>query len=91
VRKLEAIDLWEISIVTFPLLNGARVRAKGVSFSYPRRDANASGDALRAPKLSPARAHAERAWRELLLGNASARPRSPPPVVRRRAFTLGPR
>ncbi|RAI39897.1 HK97 family phage prohead protease [Rhodoplanes roseus] len=27
VRKLEAIDLWEISIVTFPLLAGARVRA----------------------------------------------------------------
>src|SRR4029078_6988157 len=27
VRKLEAVDLWEISIVTFPLLAGARVRA----------------------------------------------------------------
>lgn len=27
IRKLEAIDLWEISIVTFPLLTGARVRA----------------------------------------------------------------
>jgi uncharacterized protein len=27
VRKLYAIDLWEISIVTFPLLAGARVRA----------------------------------------------------------------
>jgi hypothetical protein len=27
VRKLYAIDLWEISIVTFPLLPGARVRA----------------------------------------------------------------
>jgi HK97 family phage prohead protease len=27
IRKLEAIDLWEISIVTFPLLPGARVRA----------------------------------------------------------------
>jgi HK97 family phage prohead protease len=27
IRKLEAIDLWEISIVTFPLLAGARVRA----------------------------------------------------------------
>lgn len=26
IRKLEAIDLWEISIVTFPLLPGARVR-----------------------------------------------------------------
>jgi HK97 family phage prohead protease len=27
IRKLEAIDLWEISIVTFPLLANARVRA----------------------------------------------------------------
>lgn len=28
VRKLIDVDLWEISIVTFPLLAGARVRAK---------------------------------------------------------------
>lgn len=27
VRKLYQVDLWEISIVTFPLLHGARVRA----------------------------------------------------------------
>jgi phage head maturation protease len=27
IRKLVEIDLWEISIVTFPLLAGARVRA----------------------------------------------------------------
>jgi uncharacterized protein len=27
VRRLHQIDLWEISIVTFPLLPGARVRA----------------------------------------------------------------
>jgi HK97 family phage prohead protease len=27
VRKLDALDLWEISIVTFPLAAGARVRA----------------------------------------------------------------
>ena len=27
VRKLYQVDLWEVSIVTFPLLNGARVRA----------------------------------------------------------------
>ena len=29
VRKISDVDLWEISIVTFPLLSGARVRAKG--------------------------------------------------------------
>src|SRR5919206_2728229 len=27
IRKIDQIDLWEISIVTFPLLNGARVHA----------------------------------------------------------------
>ena len=27
IRKIEQVDLWEISIVTFPLLTGARVRA----------------------------------------------------------------
>ncbi len=27
IRKIDAVDLWEISIVTFPLLPGARVRA----------------------------------------------------------------
>jgi phage head maturation protease len=27
VRRLYQVDLWEISIVTFPLLNGARVEA----------------------------------------------------------------
>src|SRR5436305_235441 len=34
IRKLEQVDLWEISIVTFPLLAGARVRAvKEAGFS----------------------------------------------------------
>ena len=32
IRKLDAIDLWEISIVTFPLLPGARVRFKNSPF-----------------------------------------------------------
>jgi len=27
IRRVYAVDLWEISIVTFPMLNGARVRA----------------------------------------------------------------
>jgi uncharacterized protein len=46
VRKLIDVDLWEISIVTFPLLAGARVRAKGSVSSPPSR----------------ARTRAERAW-----------------------------
>jgi uncharacterized protein len=46
VRKLDVIDLWEISIVTFPLLPGARVRAvKQASSprSLPRGPAALSG------------------------------------------------
>ncbi|MEJ0075993.1 MAG: HK97 family phage prohead protease [Alphaproteobacteria bacterium] len=46
VRKLIDVDLWEISIVTFPLLAGARVRAKGSVLPPPSR----------------ARARAEREW-----------------------------
>ena len=46
VRKLIDVDLWEISIVTFPLLAGARVRAKGSVSSPPSR----------------ARTRAEREW-----------------------------
>jgi HK97 family phage prohead protease len=36
VRALHAVDLWEISIVTFPLLAGARVHAVKQASSPPR-------------------------------------------------------
>jgi HK97 family phage prohead protease len=48
IRRLHAVDLWEISIVTFPLLAGARVRAV--------KHATSRG------KLSCARTRAEREW-----------------------------
>lgn len=50
VRRLYQVDLWEISIVTFPLLTGARVESvkQGV-----------------APNASRGRAQAERAWRRV--------------------------
>ncbi|MDZ4369385.1 MAG: HK97 family phage prohead protease [Afipia sp.] len=51
IRKLYQVDLWEISIVTFPLLAGARVRA--VKQVFPK------------PKLSPSRTRAEIEWRSL--------------------------
>jgi HK97 family phage prohead protease len=68
VRRLAAIDLWEISIVTFPLLAGARVRAVKQA---PSR-----------PKLSHARTRAEREWAQIadvpaLPAVAAARMRSP--------------
>jgi HK97 family phage prohead protease len=71
VRRLHAVDLWEISIVTFPLLAGARVRAVKQAPSQP--------------KASFARARAERDWKALLGGPEPAAPeRRPLEVVRRR-------
>ena len=52
IRRLHAVDLWEISIVTFPLLAGARVRAVKQAATSP-------------PRLSPARTRAERDWRAI--------------------------
>ena len=50
IRKLYQVDLWEVSIVTFPLLAGARISAvKAVNVQRP----------------SLQRAQAERAWRTL--------------------------
>lgn len=76
VRRLIAVDLWEISIVTFPLLAGARVRAVKQSSS--------------PAKASFARARAERDWRALLGGvtepvETHSRPLE---VVRRRRRTV---
>jgi hypothetical protein len=59
VRKLDAVDLWEISIVTFPLLAGARVRAVKES-PVPSRP------------FSFARARAEREWKTVFAASPSA-------------------
>jgi hypothetical protein len=76
VRALLAVDLWEISIVTFPLLAGARVRAVK------------QGAAGSRPRVSYARARAEQDWRALMAGlgggAAPAPARAPVRVVRRR-------
>jgi hypothetical protein len=77
VRRLLAVDLWEISIVTFPLLAGARVRAVKQAASPPK---------ICPPQSSFARARAERDWHALMGGVAEpvdARSR-PLEVVRRR-------
>lgn len=50
IRRLYQVDLWEISIVTFPLLDSARVRA--VKSTMP-------------PKLSAPRRRAEAEWTSL--------------------------
>ncbi len=69
VRSLLAVDLWEISIVTFPLLAGARVRAV--------KQAGAP------PLASFARARAEQDWRALMRG-LGGEPARVPLVTRRR-------
>jgi Escherichia/Staphylococcus phage prohead protease len=78
IRRLYAVDLWEISIVTFPLLAGARVRAVKQATSPPRP--------------SQARTRAEREWAQVAgapcaLGMPIARVRKPPrrPFIYRRA------
>ena len=73
VRRLHAVDLWEISIVTFPLLSGARVRAVKQAASSPERQAS-------SPRM-----RAERDWRALMGGIVEpVEARRPVEVVRRR-------
>jgi HK97 family phage prohead protease len=50
IRKIDQVELWEISIVTFPLLAGARVRAVKEALAPSQ------------PKPSFARARAEQEW-----------------------------
>ncbi len=69
VRSLLAVDLWEISIVTFPLLAGARVHAVKQAHS--------------PPLPSRARTRAERDWARMM-GAPCAAP-SAAPQVRMRA------
>jgi len=65
VRSLLAVDLWEISIVTFPLLAGARVRSVKEASSPPRiSPARARACAAEAAASSPRR-RAEAAWGKL--------------------------
>ena len=78
IRRLAAVDLWEISIVTFPLLAGARVRTV---------KHQASSSQVSPPKASFARARAERDWHALMSGIAAepaAEARRPLVVARRR-------
>jgi HK97 family phage prohead protease len=57
IRSLLAVDLWEISIVTFPLLAGARVRAVKHAVSSPT---------VCPPRPSHARTRAEREWQSII-------------------------
>jgi HK97 family phage prohead protease len=84
IRKLDAVDLWEISIVTFPLLAGARVRAvkeaPGVHERLLRQH----------PRVSFARARAEKQWKGLATPDAvlAEATREPMRAARRRPFRV---
>jgi hypothetical protein len=62
IRKLDQVDLWEISIVTFPLLAGARVRAVKTAAVHDQVDERLL---RRHPRVSFARARADREWKQV--------------------------
>jgi HK97 family phage prohead protease len=74
IRKLDQIDLWEISIVTFPLLAGARVHA----VKDARGASSQESDRLfmRYPRFSFARKQAERDWQAIAPTAAAPLPRT---------------
>jgi HK97 family phage prohead protease len=61
IRRLHAVELWEISIVTFPLLAGARVHAVKQAASSP-------------PRASFARTRAEQEWKAVIRNASTRRP-----------------
>jgi HK97 family phage prohead protease len=63
IRKIDQIDLWEISIVTFPLLNGARVHAVKDARATPPDQSERLF--MRYPRFSFARKQAERDWQAI--------------------------
>ena len=63
IRRLDAIDLWEISIVTFPLLPGARVRAVKQMRLSSRPSPVVRTRNSAAPNLSDRRLAADRYFR----------------------------
>jgi HK97 family phage prohead protease len=80
VRKLYQVDLWEISIVTFPLLNGARVSAvKQALPSRSRTAAERDWTQLMRKQMSGSQ----------LTGLTSAAD-APAPVIRRGSKANGP-
>ena len=89
VRKLYAIDLWEISIVTFPLLPGARVHAVKEAPSRPlhARTRNPEVVDVSTQRLEPERFFRRKpryrfgkgqdrlSWRELVMPERALRAR----------------
>lgn len=78
VRRLYAVDLWEISIVTFPLLAGARVRAvKQARVSFATRAGDHERLLRKYPRFAFSRTRAEGEWRGVTRGGQAAPTLSP--------------
>jgi uncharacterized protein len=77
IRKVRAVELWEISIVTFPLLSGARVRTVHKRMPYrislPRPDPSVERLYLRHPRFSFSRKRAEATWKQVSASAAAQR------------------
>jgi HK97 family phage prohead protease len=52
LRRLERLDLWEISLVTFPMLPGARVEAVKARNILPPREGRGRGGAAARPIIN---------------------------------------
>jgi uncharacterized protein len=84
VRRLERMDLWEISVVTFPMLPGARV-------SGVKRDAAAKPLSPRCGERSSLRSRpGEGAYPEEALSSKPPHPRSADAALASRPPTRGP-
>ena len=71
VRRLVAVDLWEISIVTFPLLAGARVRAVKEAGAATQGESDRHERLFRRhPRVSFARSRAEAEWKAIFRASA---------------------
>jgi uncharacterized protein len=80
VRKLHHVELWEISIVTFPLLAGARVSSikQRRALEVPRVKDRDERLMRRHPVVSFARARAETQWRAATVGTVLGAARRAP-------------
>lgn len=79
IRNLAEVELWEISIVTFPLLAGARVHSVKDGRLPP------------GPKPSFARTRAEDEWRAVMGGGGGVAPTRRAPVAVRGGVAQSPR
>ncbi|MGE3150783.1 MAG: HK97 family phage prohead protease [Pseudorhodoplanes sp.] len=71
IRRLTQVDLWEISIVTFPLLTGARVRAVKDAGAVAHGDGDRHERLFRRhPRFSFARTKAEAEWKSIFRGES---------------------